>query len=107
MQRHLLTHLSAASRACFRCDYEGCKAKFKWAQTLRQHKQMIHLKDIPFKCSLCPKGFTAEAQLRFHIKYVHQQNRTILCNVGECKKMFANIPRLNRHKEQVHKIKVK
>lgn len=94
-----------------KCPNSDCQKSFKTTGDLHKH-QAVHTAEI-LVCSVCDKGFKGERSLKKHQK---KHDRKTLrydkkaaksegsdihqCN--DCSKIFANIFRLNRHKESVH-----
>ncbi|XP_064611435.1 zinc finger and BTB domain-containing protein 17-like [Liolophura sinensis] len=78
-----------------------CPAKFKWANTLKQHIQEIHDCLENFHCSFCEKRFSRKGQLNRHIR-IHgmDSSKRVLCNL--CGKGFWYDTNLQRHLSTVH-----
>ena len=73
---------------------------------LARHRQSC---GISFKCTACAKEFSAEKNLKRHVKEKHvklqnvkrqSKDKQVMCDV--CEKEFANASTLKRHKVSFH-----
>ena len=73
-----------------------CPLKFPTKRHLLIHQSKIHGNQI--KCSLCVKMFSSDANVREHIKNVHNSSKKYFCE--HCGKKFSAKPYLKAHLKQ-------
>lgn len=105
-KNHLLRHTNPDK---FKCDV--CEERFVNAKSLSQHMQRKHDDDKPKEELHCPyedcdKFYFIEANLKSHIRRVHNSPRpNIPQNCSECKFTANSTKNLQRHMWRVHKVK--
>lgn len=55
----------------YRCEVEGCGKTFNWPSCFKSHKR-VHAED-KYECSVCLSRFSFKANLRNHLKTIHNQ----------------------------------
>ncbi len=50
---------------------ENCNLKFRNAEDLMQHKQIVHGKEFLYDCKVCKKSFTNMNDMRTHLQRFH------------------------------------
>ena len=65
---------------------------------LDQHVK-FHLKERPFVCHICQKGFIQKYKLNLHLKF-HENKREWPCD--KCSSAFNDKQDLSRHMKNVH-----
>ena len=88
---HMQTHLENDERrhAC-----ELCGSTFKRPEHLRIHMNGVHLKNKPYKCSICGKGHIQSSDRDAHER-VHTRERPFECDI--CHKRFRIKKSLRDH----------
>jgi KRAB domain-containing zinc finger protein len=73
LKQHELSHTGERP---YKCDVEGCMAKFTHGGSLVVHKR-IHTGERPYKCNIptCSARFTQIGSRNIHLKYFHNENR--------------------------------
>ncbi|OXA48639.1 Zinc finger protein 93 [Folsomia candida] len=84
----------------------SCPKVYPSHSTLARH-QLIHLKEPPFKCSQCPRGFFYQTEYSKHMKNVHnlekikteprKPRKYFACKI--CSKNFPNFGTFLNHQE--------
>lgn len=86
------------------CVCEECGRLFRYKNHLIFHKG-THLKEKPFGCPHCPRRYSGRQALSMHVRRDHDQViKRIVCDYRDCNFVAFNQPRLDRHKQSVHKI---
>ncbi|XP_013096125.2 zinc finger protein 267-like [Biomphalaria glabrata] len=82
------------------CD--TCGKAFKRTDALQQHK-LVHIsksaRSLPYKCSICDKGFRSQAHLKEHSS-MHSSERPYLCQY--CGAAFKTQPVQRKHIMTLH-----
>jgi KRAB domain-containing zinc finger protein len=66
--------------------------EMEFAKHMKQHSKEAALADVSMrdegchKCPICPKAFAQQAYLRYHIRFLHVNERPFTCNY--CEKTF-------------------
>ncbi len=55
----------------YKCLVKGCGKTFSWPSSFKSHAR-VHVRD-KFECSVCLKRFSFKANLRNHLKIIHNQ----------------------------------
>ncbi|XP_055711458.1 zinc finger protein 99-like [Phlebotomus papatasi] len=96
LRLHELTHLSKAERLQYQCPH--CDSIFMQKGGLQSHINSVHLRDKPFICEKCGKGFGTKGALISH-KLTHSDDRPFACSV--CQKKFKSKRNCQIH-ETIH-----
>ncbi|XP_059619173.1 zinc finger protein 320-like [Phlebotomus argentipes] len=98
LQLHKVNSHTPQEKHIFKCS--KCPRTFMNKHRLGNHSS-THLKDSEKKhiCLECGKAFPARANLRIHIRYVHEEFSYHVCEI--CAKMFKNKESFVRH-QKVH-----
>lgn len=99
LKAHLRTHDEAHVAKPFVCEF--CGKSFKQKIQMSTHVTAVHTKIRAFKCSMCPKDFLTNRDLKDHIK-AHLNIRDKVCET--CQKTFTNANALIKHRH-IHKEK--
>lgn len=99
LRAHLRTHDEAHVAKPFVCEF--CGKSFKQKIQMSTHVTAVHTKIRAFKCSMCPKDFLTNRDLKDHIK-AHLNIRDKVCET--CQKTFTNANALIKHRH-IHKEK--
>ncbi|KAF8517704.1 hypothetical protein BU17DRAFT_34288, partial [Hysterangium stoloniferum] len=95
------THDASSARrkneAGFVCPVEGCGSTFTRSFNLKGHIRS-HNEERPFKCKWpgCTKGFARQHDCKRH-EALHLNIKPYTC--AGCRKTFARMDALNRHRE--------
>ena len=85
------------------CSVCLVQSKDKYAR--EQHEAIVHRQEIQnFKCDICPKSYTSQNALSYHIKTHQQYVEKPTCEL--CGSQFASSGSLSRHVKIIHKIDV-
>lgn len=79
---------------------DQCGHAFAQGADLRKHIRTVHEKQRPFSCDLCDKKFGEKGNLRKHRRSVHLNERPFSC--AQCGSSFAFKDGLARHTKLVH-----
>ena len=61
-----------ASRRVRKHQCRFCSRAFVNSRDCVGHENAVHLRQKPFRCDVCPKGFYNEGQLNQHKKHKHE-----------------------------------
>jgi len=92
---HMMTHRPEKWK--FKCDMSECNQFFRTTRHLRLHKFKEHQKGL--QCHICQKSYSSDANLKDHIKNVHQ-NEQYPCE--NCGKIFKSKTYLKSHLKLAH-----
>lgn len=92
--------MSAAEYRLSRNTCEQCGHCFAQSADLRKHLRTVHEGLRPFQCDLCEKSFGEKGNLRKHRRSVHLNERPFSCPT--CSAAFAFKDGLARHVKLVH-----
>lgn len=92
--------LSAAEYRLQRNTCPQCGHCFAQSADLRKHLRTVHEGLRPFRCDLCDKSFGEKGNLRKHRRSVHFNERPFACTT--CSAAFAFKDGLARHIKLVH-----
>lgn len=100
-KRHLVMRPRAKEFACELCP--PGMSNFTTASYLKEHTIKKHT-DVKAEklCKYCDKKFVTTAQRRAHIVHTHYVENGSYKQCDQCEKVFANIRRLQHHKNTVH-----
>ncbi|ODM91832.1 putative zinc finger protein [Orchesella cincta] len=77
------------------------------AWCLKQHG-LVHSKETPFECHLCPKRFPLKSTLKLHLATKHLVGTEMLkCEQEGCGKLFPNLKYFRTHGRKAHGIFLK
>jgi len=91
---------TSASSKNKRFPCSQCGHAFAQGADLRKHVRTVHERLRPFSCDLCEKKFGEKGNLRKHRRSVHLNERPFSCNA--CGSSFAFKDGLARHIRLVH-----
>lgn len=78
LELHQLVHIIAHSDGYLveeKICCPKCEVSFSCAQNLQDHYNIVHGKKFPIhKCTLCPKGFSAQFRLQNHLRFDHKDD---------------------------------
>ncbi|XP_053697129.1 oocyte zinc finger protein XlCOF6 [Sabethes cyaneus] len=97
LNRHRKTHTGERPHHCTMCD-----KRFIQATQLRAH-MFNHTGENGFACIQCDAAFGRKARLEEHIRFVHNSEERITCDV--CNKGFLRYDDLKRHSVTHNKVK--
>ena len=80
------------------CD--RCPFKSRSKSNLKQHIQVVHDKERPFKCTQCDKSWFHKRQLNDHIDVVHL-NKLFKCQ--PCNKKFHQRGSYREHNRSIRR----
>ncbi|XP_043234666.1 zinc finger protein 628-like isoform X2 [Amphibalanus amphitrite] len=106
VQQH--TRLHTGERP-YKCHYAECGRAFIQLSNLQQHlrnhdSQIERMKNRPFHCQICGKGFATESSLRTHTtKHAALIGGPNAVNCPLCHKMYLGGAALMEHMKHVHK----
>ncbi|XP_037076897.1 zinc finger protein 384-like [Pollicipes pollicipes] len=106
VQQH--TRLHTGERP-YKCHYPECGRAFIQLSNLQQHlrnhdTQIERMKNRPFHCQICGKGFATESSLRTHTtKHAALIGGPNAVNCPMCHKMYLGGAALMEHMKHVHK----
>ncbi|KAF0291797.1 Zinc finger protein 768 [Amphibalanus amphitrite] len=93
----------------YKCHYPECGRAFIQLSNLQQHlrnhdSQIERMKNRPFHCQICGKGFATESSLRTHTtKHAALIGGPNAVNCPICHKMYLGGAALMEHMKHVHK----
>lgn len=79
------------------CNIADCGRSFVTAQQLQVHRR-VHTGERPFGCEHCRATFTTAGNLRNHCRSKHTGERPFACTEEGCKKKFAELSSLKKHR---------
>lgn len=97
LKNHVLTFHE--KKFPFKCSFKGCNKCYSVKSRLKAHMK-IHMKDKPFKCSICSKEFPTESSLNSHAVF-HSDNKPFKCS--SCEKCYKTKQHLKEHINIKHK----
>ena len=94
--------LTPAELRMLRNTCSTCGHCFAQSADLRKHIRTVHEGQRPFACDLCSKRFGEKGNLRKHRRSVHLNERPFQCTNANCGASFAFKDGLARHIKLVH-----
>ncbi len=91
----------------FRCDHEGCAAKFRKHSHYLQHLR-AHSDERPFKCGQCDRSYKRGDHLSRHVRSAHQDNvnddedAATRWACSSCPATFSSSQALTKHEKKAH-----
>jgi len=85
-----------------KCTVVGCKRAFPLKSNLKKHRESVHLKLRPHRCTRCSRTFYERCKLRGHIATVHEGLRNFPCLFPGCSAAFKQNSDRKRHLREVH-----
>lgn len=82
-----------------KCDYDFCEYETTRVFQLQVHVKGKHQNERPFSCPNCEKTFKQKDKVERHIKSVHLQTKSFIC---DCGKSFNRKDDMVRHNNVVH-----
>ena len=107
IEKELQAHLNLEHGLQTKMNYcKICRVEYKDLHNCGLQKQRENIKKCQYKypCSLCPREFFAQDNLRHHVKSVHENCLDYECK--QCKKKFVSKTRLTSHIFQTHSSQV-
>ena len=98
LDRHLLTHDGSKRSQLYQC--KDCSNVYASERTLKDHRNLVHLKERQFCCPVCEKGFLNRSQVTVHMNHVHLKVKK--CECQYCGKKFPQCQNLAKHIQNVH-----
>ena len=65
-----------------------------------ENNSSIHVREKPFKCSICTNKYTQKAGLVHHIASIHEGKKPFACDL--CDMKFTAKANIKIHKENIH-----
>ncbi|EIM87837.1 uncharacterized protein STEHIDRAFT_120110 [Stereum hirsutum FP-91666 SS1] len=104
LQAHARSHQPQSERP-IACPESGCNKRFWTSQHLKNHANVIHKGEKPWKCTelRCDAAFVKHGQLRAHLAEIHAPPGTQphQCEYEGCTKSFPTNQKLRAH-SKVH-----
>ncbi len=85
----------------FKCPEKGCWKSFKLKSCLVVHKNAVHKKLKPWKCTVCSMAFARKGSLKCHMD-LHKGIRPWKCQVNGCGAAFVKKWCLQNHHRNFH-----
>ena len=99
---HMVTHKTTKE---FKCPQEGCEQMFKSQRAANSHEKLIHKsRHIEYHCEWpgCEFKTHYKGSLENHLKSVHSNDYSFLCDRDECQSKFKTKHCLDSHISIVH-----
>lgn len=99
-KKEWITHYFNFHKFNTTCDV--CNVQLSTYASLKNHKKTIHDKLKPFKCTECPKAFSAKHTLEFH-KNTHSGLKPFQCK--HCSFKASDRSSISKHQKKLHAVK--
>jgi hypothetical protein len=85
------------------CDFLGCDYRSAYKDSLKRHRNAVHLKQRPHICSVdgCNARFAEKGNLLVH-RRIHTGSQPFKCDYKDCGKACSQFSDLKRHINAVH-----
>ncbi|XP_006759405.1 PREDICTED: zinc finger X-chromosomal protein isoform X1 [Myotis davidii] len=94
LKKHVAAHKGEKMHQCRHCDF-----KIADPFVLSRHILSVHIKDLPFKCKRCRKGFRQQSELKKHMK-THSSRKVYQCE--HCEYNTTDASGFKRHVISIH-----
>ncbi|XP_068081252.1 transcription factor IIIA-like [Anabrus simplex] len=95
LQRHkYVSHNPLAVKPKYKCVMDDCTEEFCSTANLRKHIERKHVREYPFNCEICKKGFKKQDQLKTH-EFEHTSISPFRCDI--CDTGYLTAYDLRRH----------
>ena len=74
---------------------DSCEKSFAASANLKRHIKTVHEGQMDYKCVSCGKSFTQSGNLKNHIKTIHEGQKNYTC--PHCKQAFYQKSNFERH----------
>ncbi|XP_005871613.1 PREDICTED: zinc finger X-chromosomal protein isoform X1 [Myotis brandtii] len=94
LKKHVAAHKGEKMHQCRHCDF-----KIADPFVLSRHILSVHIKDLPFRCKRCRKGFRQQSELKKHMK-THSGRKVYQCE--HCEYNTTDASGFKRHVISIH-----